>query len=63
MFANGGIYSFSDVERCLIETGVDAVMSAEALLENPALFSGTTHDLDQLAYEYMMLAKEYKARY
>lgn len=38
-------------------------MSAEALLENPALFSGKLYDLDDLAYEYMLMAKEYSARY
>jgi tRNA-dihydrouridine synthase len=63
VIANGGIYTFADVERCLSETGVDAVMSAESLLENPALFSGKLYDLDDLAFEYMQLAKEYSARY
>lgn len=62
VFANGGIYSFSDVERCLLETGVDGVMSAEALLENPALFSGKIFDLDDLAFEYINLARDYKAK-
>ena len=37
--ANGGIASASDVVRCFVATGVAAVMSAEALLENPALFA------------------------
>ena len=31
-------------------------MSSEALLENPALFSGEIKDLDELAYEYILLA-------
>jgi len=47
--ANGGIYLFGDVDRCLSQANVDGVMSSEALLENPALFSGKIHDLDQLA--------------
>lgn len=59
VFANGGIHKFEDVERCLKETGVDGVMSAESLLENPALFSGKVHDLDDLAIEYIELWKKY----
>ena len=34
-------------------------MSAEALLENPALFSGTIKDLDLIAKEYLDLAEKY----
>jgi tRNA-dihydrouridine synthase 1 len=37
-------------------------MSAEALLENPALFSGKIFDLDDLAFEYINLARDYKAK-
>lgn len=62
VFANGGIYDWSDVERCLRETKVEAVMSSEALLENPALFSGNVMDLDELAMQYMELAKQYGTR-
>jgi tRNA-dihydrouridine synthase 1 len=59
VFANGGIHTFKDVEACLRETGVDGVMSAEALLENPALFSGKVHCLDKLAEEYLDLWEKY----
>jgi tRNA-dihydrouridine synthase len=59
VIANGGIYTFKDVERCLEETGADGVMSAEALLENPALFSGKMYCLDSLAEEYLDLTEEY----
>ena len=39
VIANGGIQSQSCVESCFKRTGAAAIMVAEALLENPALFS------------------------
>ena len=33
-------------------------MSSEALLENPALFSGLVPDLDDIALEYLEICKE-----
>ena len=39
IIANGGIFSYSDAENLLKYTKCDGVMSAEALLENPRLFS------------------------
>ena len=38
IISNGGIEFSSDVARCLEVTGASAVMSSEALLENPGLF-------------------------
>lgn len=36
--ANGGVETYEDAVRCQEETGADAVMSSEGLLENPSLF-------------------------
>lgn len=39
IIANGGIETVEDCRRCMEITGVDAVMSSESVLENPAMFA------------------------
>ena len=46
VIANGGVETKADVAAVLATTGADAVMSAEALLEDPGLFS------DSRAYDH-----------
>lgn len=66
VMANGGISNLDDVERCIQETGVDGVMSSEAVLENPGLFSrninlitGTRSTQEDLCIEYLELAEQH----
>lgn len=46
VFANGGIGSYYDIERCIEVTGVNGVMVGEALLENPTLFVNGVSPID-----------------
>lgn len=46
--ANGGIETGADAERLLRETGADAVMSSEGLLENPGLFDESLTPMEEL---------------
>lgn len=59
VIANGGFSCYEDVQKCLEFTGCDGVMSSEAILEYPALFDNSQiYDLDDLALEYLDLAKQ-----
>lgn len=68
VIANGGISNLEDANRCMRETGVDGVMSSEALLENPKLFSSEGNLKFQINYiqsqfdtvdEYLALVEGY----
>lgn len=72
VLANGNIRHIGDVHSCLDHTGADGVLSADSLLENPALFAGFRTmewkqeedgdgGLDQadLVVEYLKLCEQY----
>jgi tRNA-dihydrouridine synthase 1 len=62
VISNGNIVTYGDVMRCLEQTKADAVMSAEWLRRNPALFAGEEEqhkDVVELVEEYLELCARY----
>lgn len=59
VIANGNVQSLSDAELCLIETGADAVMTAEGNLYNPGLFSNVHPPTWDIAYRYLDYVDKY----
>eukprot|EP01034_Spumella_vulgaris_P021335 gene21335-27365_t len=65
IIANGGIENLDDVYKCIAATGCDGVMSSEAILENPALFSqsltrsGVYKNQIDLTEDYLHYAEQY----
>ena len=61
VIANGNILTLEDCDRCIRETGAVGVMSAEAHLYNPALFSGKIIPIWEMVKEYLEITKEHPA--
>uniref|UniRef100_A0A1Q3F214 tRNA-dihydrouridine(16/17) synthase [NAD(P)(+)]-like n=1 Tax=Culex tarsalis TaxID=7177 RepID=A0A1Q3F214_CULTA len=61
VLSNGNIMSIEDVHRCIEETGVNGVMTAEGNLFNPFLFEGINPTSWTVALEYLDIVEKYPA--
>ncbi|VDO14473.1 unnamed protein product [Brugia timori] len=59
VIANGNIKSYEQALQVVKYTGVDGVMSANGLLENPAMFAGYTSTPKQCVADWVRLATEH----
>jgi len=55
VFANGNMVYNEDLERCMKETGVDGIMTAEGNLCNPAIFQSKLYASWYLAEQYLQI--------
>ncbi|EFA81543.1 tRNA-dihydrouridine synthase 1-like protein [Heterostelium album PN500] len=64
VIANGSVGEWGDIEECLKETGADGVMSADGILNNPAMFNGAERiGSTTLCREYLEMVKKYPTPY
>lgn len=59
VIANGDVFTLQDAERIQAHTGVNGVMAARGLLENPGLFAGLPQTTWTLLDSYVQRAVEY----
>lgn len=61
VLSNGNIMGVEDVHRCMEETGVNGIMTAEGNLFNPFLFEGVNPTAWSVALEYLDIVEQYPA--
>lgn len=61
VFGNGHCYNLNDIKIWKEKSGVDGVMSARGLLENPALFKGYTKVPNECINELLNLIRIYNS--
>ncbi|KAJ1960786.1 tRNA dihydrouridine synthase [Dipsacomyces acuminosporus] len=59
VLANGGIFTLDDADTMYRNTGVDGVMVARGLLQNPAMFAGHKHTPLECVQSYVNCALAY----